>query len=69
MKDLENMTIKEIRIEVENMQYDLENEIKDIFKKYEFVSAVKIKISKLYLTINREDIDELIVEPIIDINI
>ena len=69
MKDFEDMTIKEIRFESQNIQYDLENYIKEIFKNHEFINTLKIRIGKLYLDINRKDVDIINVEPIINIKI
>lgn len=69
MKDIENMTIKEIRIESQNMQYDLETSIKDVFKKYEFIKSISVNIDKNSIIINRNNIDGLVIKPIIDIKI
>ena len=72
MKKLEEMTIGDIRIEKENMQYDMETAIKNILKEYkEIVSGVKIWVgnSTHRLTISTDDMETLNVEPIIDIKI
>lgn len=72
MKKLEEMTINDIRVEKQNMQYDMETAIKEVLKKYsEISSGVKIWVGKstYRLTLSNNDLDMLHVEPIIDIEI
>lgn len=64
-QNIEDLTIKDIKIYKENAEYDFKNAIKDVFDKYKFINSVKIGT----LSIKREDIANLYVKTLLNIEI